>query len=553
MRKAKFIRLTAFTALFSSLLFACGEDLPDLDENAESTEAESEELDVDTSGTDTLVIGMSNAPHSQNPFYAQGTSAVWSMRFFYETLLDQTSTTDFVPRLGEFETDDNETFTVKINPDANWTDGEPVTADDVAFTFNTIAHPDTLTTFATYVSMLEGTDSSGKLEEGEEEISGVKVIDDKTLEFKTKKPVDINYVSEFLGVNILIAPEHVLGDIPKDELHTADEATHPTVFSGAYKFEEYVEENYLYMTANEDYYRGAPKIENIYMRVLSNEAMVTELQAGEIHMVSQGGFGDVPHHDIELVEDTDNLVVEESSNANVQYLLLNNEDPRFEDVRVRQAFAYALDFDMAIENLLLGHGETLAGTYSSASSYKDEDLDPYPYDPEKAKELLEDADFDFDEPIELGVPTGNTIREQNADLVEQWLEAIGLEVTQTQYDFTTWMSYLRDGDYEIGMYGQGHNYDPDVTNVLGTDGTSNHQKYSSSEMDALLKKGAEETEVEDRYEVYKEVQQLVKDDAPLIPLYSESVYSVQVDNLDGGIEPFYPASLIDLQEWELTE
>ncbi len=553
MKQLKRWSLLIFAFTFSLFLFACGEELPDLSENAESEAAATKELDIDSLGDDVLIIGMSNAPSSQNPFFAQGASEQWAMKFFYETLLNQTSATEFVPRLGEFETEDNQTFTVRLDPAAHWTDGEPVVAEDVAFTLNTIAHPDTLTSMAAKIGMLEGTDDAGKMAEGMEELPGVQVIDEHTLELTTKEPVDINYISEFLGTGVIIAPEHVFGDIPKAELHTSEPATNPSVFNGAYEFVEYQDENYLHMTANEDYYRGAPKIKDIYIRVLSNEAMVTELQAGSIDMISQGGFGDIPHHNIPLVEAEENLVVEKGASPNVQYLVINHEDPRFEDVRVRQAFAHAIDFEMSVENLLLGNGETLPASYYSENSYQDESLEPYPYDPEKAKELLEEADFDFSQPVELGVPTGNTIREQNADLVQQGLEALGLEVVQTQYDFTTWMSFLRDGDFDIGMYGMGHDYDPDITAFVGTGGASNHANYSSEEMDALLVAGIEEVDPELRYPIYQEVQELFKEDLPAIPLYSEAVYSVQNKNLKGGIQAFHPASLVDLHEWEFVE
>ncbi len=546
MKKLKQALLFTFTLLF--VLVGCGANNEDV-----ATETTTTPTGEVTADTDTLVIGMSNAPSSQNPFFAQGTSAFWTMRFFYESLLDQISATEFVPRLGEFSTEDNLNFTVSLNPDAQWTDGEPVTAKDVAFTINTIAHPDTLTSVGVKIAMLEGTDDAGKMLDGLEELSGVEIIDDHTLNLTTKMPVDINYISEFLGLGILITPEHVFGDIPKDELHNTEAVTQPTVFNGAYEFVEYEEENYLHLKANENYYRGAPKINEIFFRVLSNQAMVTELQSGGIHMVSQGGFGDIPHSDIDLVKQVENLVVEEYPSPNVQYLISNSSSPRLEDKRVRQAFGYAIDFDSTIENLLLGHGESLAASYSSANNYKDESLEPYPYDPDKAVELLNESGFDFSQPLRLGVPTGNTIREQNADLIQQSLEDIGIEIVQTQYDFTTWLSFLRDGDFDIGLWGQAHTYDPDLSNVFATTGSSNYGKYSSEEMDTLLKQGTDEVDVDKRYAIYQKVQQLVKEDAANIPLYSESVYSVQVDNLKGGVKAFYPATLTDVHEWELTE
>ena len=191
MKRYKNYLLLVCTILLALVLTACGEAVPDTTNNG-STETEGTDLDIDTSGSDTLVIGMTNAPHSQNPFNAQGASAVWAMRFFYESLLTQMSPTEFEPRLGELSTEDNQTFTVELNPDANWTDGEPVTAEDVAFTLNTIAHADTLTTFGVRIAMLEGTDESGKMAEGMEELPGVHVVDEKTLELTNNGPVDVN-------------------------------------------------------------------------------------------------------------------------------------------------------------------------------------------------------------------------------------------------------------------------------------------------------------------------------------------------------------------------
>lgn len=547
--KLKKNMLLLFVTSVALLLSACGQELP---VESQTPEESASSTEIDTSGGDTLVIGMNNAPSSQNVFQSNSTSADWAMNFFYETLLDQVGTTEFVPRLGEFSTEDNQTFTVTLNPEATWTDGEPVTADDVAFTLNTIAHPDTLTSHGSKIAMLEGTDNQGKMEEGMEGLPGVTVVDDHTLELATKMPVDLNYISELLGANVMIAPEHVMGDIPKADLHTHEAVVSPTVFNGAYKFEEYVEEDHMHLTANEDYYRGAPQISEIYIRVLNGASLVTELQAGNIHMVSQGGFGDVPHNDIALVEDQEHLVVEEFSSPNLQYLYVNNENERFADKRVRQAFAYAMDLDMAVENLLLGHGEVPASPYSSANSYSDENLDPYPYDPEKARALLEEANFDFQTPVQLSVPTGNAIREQMADLVEQWLEAVGVEVEQSQYDFTTFMSLLRDGDYEIGLGGQAHNYEPDLTNFIGTGGASNQMFYSNEEMDSLLQEGLQGTSFEERKPVYDEIQSVFHEDIPAIPLYSESVYSVQDVRLNGGVEEFYPATLQDLHEWNFN-
>ncbi|EXJ24053.1 Oligopeptide ABC transporter, periplasmic oligopeptide-binding protein OppA [Alkalibacterium sp. AK22] len=547
------------TIVFASslLLAACGNgDVPDLDEEASADNGEEAGADdslpeIEEGDTSTLMVGLTNAPDSFNPFNRPGVAGTWIQRFFYDSLLTMPTADSFEPALGEFETDDNQVFTVTIDPDANWSDGEPITAHDVAFTLNTIAHPEVETTLGTSVAMIEGANSSGKMEDGETELAGVEVLDDKTLTITTKSPVDLAYLSEFLGFNVLIAPEHVFGDIDPVDIPNSEAATVPTVFSGAYKLVEYDTDNYVHLEANPDYYRGAPEIETVYARIMNGTAMITEFQAGNLHMAAGGGIGMVPVQDISLLEDIDGLVVEEHPSFNGQYMIINNE--RFADPQVRQAFAYALNRELTVENLLDGRGEVLASTYSSASPYKDEDLSPLPYDPDLAREMLEEAGFDFDTPLEFVVPTGNAVREQNGDLIEQWFTEIGVEVNQNNYDFPTWLSMAQDLDYDIGLMGWGHTVDPNIASYVQTGGASNNMGIADPVIDQLLEDGMAGTDFDERFPIYAELQQHLQDEMPIVPLYSDSQFSVQVDFLNGGINEFWAGSLYDLHEWTLDE
>lgn len=547
------------TIVFASslLLAACGNgDVPDLDEDASADNGEEAGADdslpeIEEGDTSTLMVGLTNAPDSFNPFNRPGVAGTWIQRFFYDSLLTMPTADSFEPALGEFETEDNQVFTVSIDPDANWSDGEPITAHDVAFTLNTIAHPEVETTLGTSVAMIEGANSSGKMEDGENELSGVEVLDDKTLTITTKSPVDLAYLSEFLGFNVLIAPEHVFGDIDPVDIPNSEAATVPTVFSGAYKLVEYDTDNYVHLEANPDYYRGAPEIETVYARIMNGTAMITEFQAGNLHMAAGGGIGMVPVQDISLLEDIDGLIVEEHPSFNGQYMIINNE--RFADPQIRQAFAYALNRELTVENLLDGRGEVLASTYSSASPYKDEDLSPLPYDPDLAREMLEEAGFDFDTPLEFVVPTGNAVREQNGDLIEQWFTEIGVEVNQNNYDFPTWLSMAQDLDYDIGLMGWGHTVDPNIASYVQTGGASNNMGIADPVIDQLLEDGMAGTSFDERFPIYAELQQHLQDEMPVVPLYSDSQFSVQVDFLNGGINEFWAGSLHDLHEWTLDE
>lgn len=541
-------KLTLAT-LTMTLLAACGEELPEMDEGSST---DNETFEVEAVSDSALMIGMTNAPDSFNPFDSPGEAGRWTQRFMYESLLDMPTATEFTPRLGSFETEDNQIFTVTLQEDAYWSDGESITADDVAFTLNTIAHPEAGSSLGTNIAMLEGTTSAGLLEEGYDELPGVTVVDEKTVELRTKAPVDLSYISEFLGFNVVIAPKHVFEDIPLNELATSEAAVSPSVFSGPYKFVEYQEEDYLHLVANEMYHRGAPNIQDIYLRVMNGTALLTEFQAGNLHMAAGGGIGMVSHQDISLLEQIEGLVVEEQPSLNTHYMIVNTTDPRFEDPRVRQAFAHAINTESIVENLMDNRAHRIASLYPPTSPYYHEDLDPYEYNPEKARELLEEANFDFEEEVTFVVPTGNVVREQAGDLIEQWLVDVGVNVNQQNYDFTTWLSMARKQEYDIGLRGTAHRVDPNLQNSIGSGAVGNDMGYSNEKVDQLLLEGNAGTSFEQRLPVYQELQEVLYEEMPLVPLYSDSQFSVKVDYLEGGMNEFWAGSLHDVHEWSLN-
>lgn len=549
----KFAKYGALLFTSSVLLAACGDnaDVPDPEDAADGggTEAGEDVPEVDEGDGSTLMIGLTNAPDSFNPFYRPGVAGTWIQRFFYDSILLMPTADSFEPGLASMTTEDNQVFTIEVSADANWSDGEPVTANDIAFTLNTIADPGVETTLGNSVAMIEGADSSGTLEEGLDELTGVEVIDEKTLTVTTKSPVDLAYISEFLGFNVLVVPEHVFGELEIGDIPNSEAATQPTVFSGAYEFVEYDNDNYVHLTANEDYHKGAPEIDTIYARIMDGTALITEFQAGNLHMAAGGGIGMVPVQDVGLLEDIDGLIVEENPSFNGQYMVINNE--KFDNPQVRQAFAYALNREVTVDSLLEGRGEVIASTYSSASPYKDDDLEPLPYDPELAREMLEEAGFDFDTPLEFVVPTGNAVRQQNGNLIEQWFEEIGVSVNQSNYDFPTWLAMAQDLDYDIGLMGWGHTVDPNISSYVQTGAPSNNMGVADPVIDDLLEQGSAGTDFDSRFSIYAELQQHLQDEMPIVPLYSDSQFGVKVDYLNGGIKEYWAGSLYDVHEWTL--
>lgn len=539
MKSKKVMGFLATAAMMT--LAACGNS------NAASTGSTGADSAAAEAATDTLYVGVTNPMGNLSPINASGVSTRWVQRYYFDTLLEMTEPLKFESKLAEsFETTDNQNYTIKLNPEAAWTDGTPITADDVVFTLNLMANPE-VETVGLYLTALDGVNGSSKLESGTE-IPNLVAVDDKTVTFRTKTPTDPNYVKEMIGTNIFIQPKHVLESIPVNELEGSEAFSRPTVTSGPYKFVEYAQDSYLELAANEDYYRGAPKIPSIFIRVMSGTNLATELQTGGVTMNASGGIGEISISDVEMMENVAGLSVETQPAWTTQFAYFNNE--RF-DQNIRNAMAHAVNRDTIVDNLLKGNAEVTVGPYTSASPYKNEDLEPIAYDPEKAKEYIAKSEYDMNDPIEIMVPTGNKVREQSANLIEQDLEAVGFNVEQVTYDFPTTLEKARSGDYDVYLGGIAVPVDPDMTSYFGSTGGSNYAQVQNPEVDALLEQGKSETDSAKRKEIYDQFQVVMQEQAFILPLYSQNDIVIKNESLNGGINPYWGGSLYNVHEWTL--
>jgi peptide/nickel transport system substrate-binding protein len=544
--KSTFQKFMSSTAILSLLLLgACSgaSETASKDKPKESTQSKSHE------DSNSMFIGLVNPPTGFNPINSGDVAAMFIQKYFQDTLLEMDGPLNFVPRLAEsFESTDGQNYTIKINKDANWSDGKPVTADDVAFTINTIANPKSETTQGANISMLAGLEENGKLKEGQTELSSVKVIDEKTLELTTKVPVDPNYMKEVLGLNILTLPKHILGDVPVEELAKHPYMQKPTVSSGAFTFVKYEKDQYVELAANNDYYMGAPKLEKLFIKIMPAPNLVAQLQTGELDFNVSKGIGKIAVQDYDTVKALDNVTANVEPTIGFQTMYFNNNKMNKE---VRQALSMAVDRNLLVDKLLKGYGEVVEGPYTSVSPFHDKSAGEIEYNPEKAKQLLEEAGYDFNTTLELVVPIGNKVREQSAPIIAQSLGKIGVKTKITNYDFPTIMQKGKAGEYDLLLLGFTLTLDPDVSNVYATGAAYNFTGYSDAKMDELLLKGKQEADVEKRKVIYKEVLTKVIDDVPLLTLYSDHDFAGVNKRVEVG-KPVTFGMHHNLQLWSVT-
>ncbi len=498
-----------------------------------------------------LTIGTVNTPSGLNVFTASDIAATWALRFTLDPLLDQSEPLKFVPRIAQsIESTDNINWTIKLRSGATWSDGQPITADDIVFTFNTMANPKAAMGTSTYLTTLDGVSpATGKLASGTE-IPALKKVDDTTVTFKTASVVDNNYIMEMIGTKVLILPKHTLKDIAPEGLAKSDYGVKgPTVFSGAYKITKFTKDTSIEYEANPTYYAGKPKISNVVMKIMPAANLAGELSAGTITMNSGGGIGNIPFGDMETVKGLSGVAT--SINPSIGFQTMYFNTLTFTDKRVRQAIAHAINRPQIVSQLLKGNGEVIDGPFSSVNPYLDKGLTPIAYDPEKAKSLLAASGWDTSKEINFVIPTGNSVREASADIIMENLKAIGLNVKGSKYDFPTAFSMAGKHNYDLVLIGLTLTMDPDVTSVYGPGATYNFTSWKTDRNSELLAKGKQTVGQAARTPIYKELQAIWQDELPVLTLYSNYEVSAKQKPLKvGGAPAFWSGMMANVEAWQ---
>ncbi|WP_245237299.1 ABC transporter substrate-binding protein, partial [Paenibacillus ihuae] len=249
MRKTYRSLLAASFCLLLLFVTACGSS------ESGNTPAAAEDSTGSAGAEKAIYIGMVNPPVTLNPINLTDAASIFVSGFMFDTLLALTEDFEFLPKLAEsVESADSQTYTVKLNPNAKWSDGEAFTTKDVEFTLNLVANP--LVESMLRLKFIEGLNDAGKLDEGQTAISGLKIIDEHTFEIKTKTPVDPNYFNDNFSTRLRFLPEHVLSGVAPADLATNAYMQNPSVTLGAFTFGKFAKDQYVEVSANPDYYQG---------------------------------------------------------------------------------------------------------------------------------------------------------------------------------------------------------------------------------------------------------------------------------------------------------
>jgi len=413
-------------------------------------------------------------------------------------------------------------FYYKLRDDIYWHDGKPVTTADVKFTFEWMIHPDYTGVRASLWEKLEGV---AAFRTGEaDHVSGIKVLNEREIEFHFSE-ID---APAYRNVSTWpISPEHVFAGTPIKDLEKHEAIRRP-IGSGPFKFENFVEGQYLSMVSNERYHLGVPRIDRIIVKVVSADVALAHLLTGSV----DAALMSPNKRDWDKIKTSGFLSIIEYPMNGYQYMGMNNQHELFGDVRVRQALTYAIDRQGLVDSLLDGMGIVQVGHMAKASWAYNDLLKPYPFDPARTRRLLADAGFtpgadgilqrDGERfSFTLSYPTGDPVRMDSALVIQQNLKDVGIEVRLDIMEVASLAEKVFEHrDFDAYLLGWELDADPDATSLWASGETWNAVQFLHQKSDELLAAGRSVLETEARKKIYHEWQLLLYNEAPYVFLYA---------------------------------
>lgn len=462
---------------------------------------------------DTLVYATIGEPSNLIPALASDSASTEITDKVYNGLLKIDRDINIVPDLAESleVADEGLTLIFKLRKDVRWHDGQPFTSRDALFTYEVMVDPNTATPYG----------------EPYKQIELVEAPDDHTFIVRYGQPLARALVSWCFD----IMPAHLL----KGQNLDGHPLARRPVGTGPYKFEKWESGQRLTLVANDDYFEGRPRLDRLVFKIIPDlNAQMMELMSGNIDLMTL-----TPDQYEEKSADrnfTASYNVFRYQAFAYGYLGFNLKAPRFQDKRVRQAIAYAIDKQEIIDGVLLGFGRPANGPFKPDMWAYNQNIKPYPYDPQKAKALLAEAgwaDSDGDgildkngQPLQFTIMTnqGNKVREQTGLIIQGRLAEIGIKVNLRIVEWAAFLKeYLDKQNFEAIVMGWTIPIEPDLYDVWHSSktrlGELNYISYKNEEVDRLIDEARFTLDQEVRKKAYDRIQEIFYEDVPYVFLY----------------------------------
>lgn len=491
--------------------------------------------------TDTIIVGLTDPSGAFTPYFQQSGYDGNVSSLLYASLVTVDDKGVPTPELAESwdVSDDQLTYTFHLRKDLKFSDGSPLTADDVAFTW-TIQY-DKSYDGSSQLPSLNVKGGKAYKEGTSTAIEGIKVIDPQTISVTLEQPNATALVQ--LGSNVL-SKAYYGKDYKFGDLEYIKKLHEKPLGDGPYKLEKFIPGQEVRFVANENYFKGKPKTEHFIYKTTEGDVWQF-VETGEVDYASFSAT----EENIEKLKALGFVNIIPYTPSTYGYLQVNLKHEQLKDKLVRQAIVYGLDRQSIYVDAAQGAGSIANIPASPISwSYTEEGINPYKYDPEKAKQLLDEAGWTVGaggirekdgKPLSihyLGSKSKNT--DIFIAVAKENFEALGIDFQPEVFaDFNSLVSKVEGGDYDLVSFSTSMLTDPADGFMQFFDGEITD--YDNPKFLELYNKALATTDIEARKAVYKELYQLFNDELPIIfTSYKKTVYAYngRIENL--SVSPF---------------
>lgn len=467
-----------------------------------------------------LVVALENAPVNLDPRLATDASSQRVLELVLHGLLSKDPAGNLVPGLAEsWEIlDGGRRYRFHLRTGVRFHDGSILDADDVEWTFRTI---------------IDGTVATPK-RAAFDRVERVEVLDPHTLDFHLTEPFG----------SFLIELTSSQGIIPEGS--TPGQMNEHLIGTGPFRFVSSTPET-VTVEAFEGCWEGEPHLGRVVLREIPDATVrVLELMKGTVQLVING----LPPDLVPRFREHEAYRVVEAPGAVYAYLGLNLRDPILRSLKVRRALAHAIDRQKLVDTLWRGFGVVTETILPPGLYYRHAGLEPYEYDPARARELLDEAgwsDPDGPGPASRFTLTYKTSTNEpyvlQAQVIQQMLREVGVEIEIRSQEFATFYEDVRRGNFQIFSLLRFGATDPNIYDLILHSKNvpprgQNRGFFVHEELDRLIDQAARRTDPEERRPFYLRIQEIVRDELPYISLYTRVNVAVMPAILSGYVS--YP-------------
>ena len=441
---------------------------------------------------------------------------------------------------------DQKTITFTLKPNLKWADGKPLTSADVLWTWQAITDDKNGSPYASDFQLVKKAEAPDAL----------------TFSVTYSEPY-APALDSWAGLQVL--PKHLLEG---KDLHTTAFARKP-VGSSYYQLDNWATGENIRLSRNPTSALGPANIDKLVSRIIPDtSAQFLELMAGNIDSMNLDPtqFSRIVPARPQLNK---KLNLYKELGSGYTYMGFNMKHKPFDDVRVRRAINYAIDKQEIIDGVYLGLGINIASPYKPGTRWSNPDLQPYPYDPAKAKALLKEAGFVTNsngilerdgKPLSFEIITNqNKEREKSAVLIQRRLTAVGIDVKIRSIEWASFISrFIKTGDFDVVVLGWSLGLDPDQYGIWHSSQQGgdkfNFIGYNNPKVDKLLEQGRTELNPDKRQVIYHEFAKELLNDSPVIYLSAGYGLSAIHKRVKGIANPIPPAGVgFESEKWFIPE